>query len=104
MNKEQNKTESTTWLDRQTLDAVRPEVRALFEKCQAFKKLSPEEQRSLAADTVKVAAYMANPDGLVAKSSPAIKAFSPARRALWKKETLPAKISRRAPSNKAFSN
>lgn len=55
------------WADQETLDTVRPEVRKILEATPSFKKLTPEEQRSLAANMVKVAAYMANPDGLVSK-------------------------------------
>jgi hypothetical protein len=55
------------WADRETLDAVRPEVRKLLEATPSYKKLNPEEQRELAANMVQVAAYMANPDGLVSK-------------------------------------
>lgn len=56
-----------TWSDRNTLNTVRPEVRKLLEATPAFKKLHPAEQRALAADMVKVASYMANPDGLAAQ-------------------------------------
>jgi hypothetical protein len=52
------------WADADTLAAVRPEVRALLERSEGFRRLPLEEQRGLAATMVKVAAYMANPDGL----------------------------------------
>lgn len=52
------------WGDAQTLADVRPEVRKLFESSDAFARLPPEEREALAQQTVKVATYMANPDGL----------------------------------------
>ena len=55
-------------VDRQTLDAVRPEVASILQNSPAFRGLTPEEQKEVAARMVKVASYMANPDGLAAKS------------------------------------
>jgi hypothetical protein len=52
------------WADNETLKLVRPEVREILESAQAFKRMTPEEQKDLARTMVKVAAYMANPDGL----------------------------------------
>jgi len=54
-------------LDAQTLRVVRPEVRALLEASPGFQKLSKDEQTQLAGTMVKVASYMANPDGLAAQ-------------------------------------
>jgi hypothetical protein len=60
------------WVDGETLAAVRPEVRQLLEATPAFTRLAPAEQRQLANTMVKVASYMANPDGLAAQElSPA---------------------------------
>jgi hypothetical protein len=53
-----------SWLDDDTLKAVRPQVRALLESSQGFRQLEPEKQRELARTMVRVASYMANPDGL----------------------------------------
>jgi len=56
-----------SWADDETLAAVRPEVRNLLEASPAFAKLSDTEKKEIASRMVKVAAYMANPDGLAAK-------------------------------------
>lgn len=58
---------SPTWTDEETLRLVRPEVRQILEASPAFAKLSDTEKKDLAGKMVKVAAYMANPDGLTAK-------------------------------------
>jgi hypothetical protein len=55
----------TAWADASTLDAVRPVVKDVLLGVPAFAKLSPEEQRAIANSMVKVATYMANPDGLL---------------------------------------
>jgi hypothetical protein len=55
------------WADEETLRVVRPEVRSILESSAAFQKLPDTEKRSLAGTMVKVASYMANPDGLAAK-------------------------------------
>jgi hypothetical protein len=52
------------WLDDDTLAAVRPQVRLLLERSVGFRALPPEQQREMAMTMVRVAAYMANPDGL----------------------------------------
>src|SRR5688572_4952535 len=52
------------WADAETLAAVRPEVRSILEASRGFQALEPEEKRALAANMVKIAAYMSNPDGL----------------------------------------
>lgn len=54
-----------TFADNETLDAVRPAVREMLLASPAFKKLSPEDQKQIAQATVKVASYMANPDGVL---------------------------------------
>jgi hypothetical protein len=51
-------------LDDETLRIVRPQVRDILMSSEGFRKLPPEEQRSLAGQMVKVATYMANPNGL----------------------------------------
>src|SRR3954469_17808478 len=54
--------------DATTLEAVRPEVRTMLLGIPAFAKLPAEEQRQIASSMVKVAAYIANPDGLLTES------------------------------------
>ena len=53
-----------TWLDDDTLAVVRPHVRRLLERSPGFRALSPEQQYDMARTMVRVASYMANPDGL----------------------------------------
>jgi hypothetical protein len=55
---------STAWADQETLRHVRPAVRELLESSESFGKLPPAEQEQLAHEMVKVASYMARPDGL----------------------------------------
>ncbi len=50
--------------DGATLDAVRPQVRALLEQSPGFAALPAAQQRDIAQTMVRVAAYMANPHGL----------------------------------------
>lgn len=52
------------WLDDETLQAVRPQVRALLEQSPGFRALPVEQQREMAQTMVRVASYMANPQGL----------------------------------------
>ena len=52
------------WLDDETLAAVRPQVRRVLERAPGFRALPLEQQRDLARTMVRVASYMANPDGL----------------------------------------
>jgi hypothetical protein len=46
---------------------VRSSVRRLLESSPGFRALPAEKQRRIASDTVRVAAYMADPDGLVSR-------------------------------------
>jgi hypothetical protein len=55
---------SQAWLDDETLSAVRPQVRRLLERSPGFRAMPLEQQRDLARTMVRVASYMANPDGL----------------------------------------
>jgi hypothetical protein len=55
---------SQAWLDDDTLSAVRPQVRQLLERSPGFRAMPVEQQRELARTMVRVASYMANPDGL----------------------------------------
>ncbi len=52
------------WLDDDTLRAVRPQVRHLLESSPGFRGLEPEKQQEIARTMVRVASYMANPQGL----------------------------------------
>jgi hypothetical protein len=53
-----------SWLDDETLAAVRPQVRQLLERSPAFQSLSTDKQRDIARNMVRVAAYLSNPQGL----------------------------------------
>lgn len=61
------------WADKETLDAVRPEVRKILESSAAFQTLSPEDRRKLASDLVKVGSYLAKPEGIRANELEAAK-------------------------------
>lgn len=51
--------------DQATLEAVRPAVRKVLSSAPAFRTLAADEQQKIAQATVKVASYMANPDGVL---------------------------------------
>lgn len=53
-----------TWIDSETLAVVRPHVRSMLESSEGFQALPDDKKRELARTMVKVASYMANPDGL----------------------------------------
>src|SRR5207247_1905019 len=57
-------TRAVPWGDARTLGEVRPAVRELLESSKAFADMTPDEREQLARETVKVATYMANPEGL----------------------------------------
>lgn len=57
-------TQTPAWLDDDTLRAVRPQVRSLLESSPGFRALEPAKQLELARTMVRVASYMANPQGL----------------------------------------
>ena len=52
----------------EALPLVRPAVRNLLERSPAFRQLSPDKQRDIAHDTVKVAAYLAAPERIPANT------------------------------------
>ena len=54
-------------VDATTLGAVRPPVRALLEQAPGFRALPVEAQREIAQTMVRVAAFMANPQGLASE-------------------------------------
>lgn len=64
----QTTTAAAGWADADTLSAVRPEVRQMLLSVPAFAKLTPAEQQAMAGQMVKVAAYMANPDGVLTEA------------------------------------
>jgi hypothetical protein len=57
--------QAAKWEDRETLDVVRPAVRKMLLDVPAFRKLAGGEQQQIAKAMVQVAAYMANPDGMI---------------------------------------
>ncbi len=60
------------WMEAKALSPTRDKVRELLMSSDAFRKLEPAEKTDIAKKMVKVAAYMANPDGLAAEElSPA---------------------------------
>jgi hypothetical protein len=66
------------WTSAESIHAVRPQVRQLLTDIPAFHQLPPEEQRTLAANMVKVMSYISNPNGVVDDLSPEGKAVQPA--------------------------
>jgi hypothetical protein len=75
-----------SWLDDETLAAVRPQVRLLLERSAAFRALPAAEQRDIARNMVRVAAYMSNPAGLARPefeqptiAKPGLESVAPAR-------------------------
>ena len=59
---------NANWADVHTLDAVRPAVRELLLGVPAFRQLSAAEQQEIAGKMVRVASYLANPDGVLTDS------------------------------------
>ncbi|MBX3086378.1 MAG: hypothetical protein KF716_32375 [Anaerolineae bacterium] len=104
-----------TWMDDKTLNAVRPEVREILQSSEAFAKLPEEEQRSIAQNMVKIASYMANPDGLaeqaftpggnsiVARANAAQAKQQPLARQQAQQEDPTTAAARRAGSNQGFA-
>ncbi|NOT87631.1 MAG: hypothetical protein HOP03_05565 [Lysobacter sp.] len=71
------------WLDDDTLRAVRPQVRHLLESSAGFRELEPEKQQDIARTMVRVASYMANPQGLAKQE------LTPGKGVLAKEQALP---------------
>ena len=67
------------WTTPQALDAVRPRVRELLTAIPTFKALSAPEQRDLAANMVKVLAYISDPNGIITEAESGKTASAPAR-------------------------
>ena len=63
------------------LSIVRPQVRRLLEASPAYAALPPERRRQIAHDTVRVAAYMADPGGLISRGFGSTAANPSTRRA-----------------------
>jgi len=72
-----------SWLDDDTLAVVRPQVRRLLERSPGFRALSPQQQQDMARTMVRVASYMANPDGLAKQE------LTPGRSVLAKSQGAP---------------
>lgn len=64
------------WADADTLNTVRPQVREMLLSVPAFSRLETKEQEAIANQMVKVAAYMANPDGLISRTTEAKPRYS----------------------------
>jgi hypothetical protein len=71
------------WLDDDTLKAVRPQVRSLLQSSPGFRAMPAAEQLELARNMVRVASYMANPEGLAKQE------LTPGRGVLSKGEAAP---------------
>src|SRR6185436_16656987 len=56
------------WTDAETLNAVRPRVRELLMSVPAYAQLPPQEQQQIAKSMVQVAAYIANPEGVLTEA------------------------------------
>lgn len=78
------------WLDDDTLKAVRPQVRSLLESSPGFRALPAAQQLELARNMVRVASYMANPDGLAKQE------LTPGRGVLAKAASSEAEVPARA--------
>ena len=76
---------SPAWLDDDTLRAVRVPVRELLESSEGFRAMPAAQQQELARNMVRVAAYMANPDGLANQE------LTPGKGILAKEELTPGK-------------
>lgn len=74
------------WLDDDTLRAVRPQVRHLLESSAGFRELDPEKQQDIARTMVRVASYMANPQGLAKQE------LTPGKGVLAKEQALSEQV------------
>lgn len=88
------------WTTPQALEAVRPRVRALLLAIPTYKALSPEEQRDLANNMVKVLAYISDPNGIMTETAPGA-APPTAARALADEATQATKSMLSAPPDTA---
>jgi hypothetical protein len=53
------------WTTRQSLEAVRPQVREVLTAVPSFAQMSPDERTKLASNMVKVLSYISDPNGLL---------------------------------------
>src|SRR5262249_3863196 len=67
-------TSQTPWTTPQTVEAVRPQVREVLMAVPSFAQMSPDEQRQLAGNMVKVLSYIANPSGVAQEASELVRA------------------------------
>ena len=61
-------TPQAPWTTPQALEAVRPQVRELLTAIPTYQALTPTEQRDLAANMVKVLAYISDPNGVMTEA------------------------------------
>lgn len=57
------------WTTPQALEAVRPRVKELLTAVPSYSALTPDEQRALAANMVKVLAYISDPNGIAEEAA-----------------------------------
>src|ERR671925_228636 len=88
------------WEDAETLEHVRPAVREVLARSEAFRRLPAAEQQQMAREMVKVASYLANPEGIV---SDARAAGEPVRLATAQAEDPTATAGMRAASDPGFA-
>ncbi|HET7864321.1 MAG TPA: hypothetical protein VFL86_07905, partial [Burkholderiaceae bacterium] len=60
-----------------SVSVARSAVRKLLESSPAYRALPPDKRRDIANNTVRVASYMADPDGLLSKKPPVATARAP---------------------------
>ncbi len=72
-------TPQAPWTTPQALEAVRPRVRELLSAIPTYQALSPDEQRGLATNMVKVLAYISDPNGIMSETGGPAVAATPAR-------------------------
>lgn len=60
-----------------SVSVVRSTVRKLLESSPAYRALPPDKRRDIAHNTVRVASYMADPDGLLSKKPRVVTARAP---------------------------
>ena len=88
------------WEDAETLEQVRPAVRDVLASSEAFRRLPPAEQQQMAREMVKVATYLANPEGVV---SDARAAGEPVRLATAQAQDPAGTAGMRAASDPGFA-
>jgi hypothetical protein len=89
--------------DQQTLEATRVKVRELLDRSPAFGQLPDDERRNIAHQMVRVASYMANPDGVLKEASDAQQAGPLAQQQARPSERGVRDASRRASGDHGFA-